>query len=84
MITTIFFGVGGVLLSQGWDCGSRREATKVFHLDGDFEDRHERVVDAFERGELSLDAYLGEVVFNRARAERSRGSVMNTEHGDMS
>lgn len=67
MITTIFFGVGGVLLSQGWDCGSRREATKVFHLDGDFEDRHERVVDAFERGELSLDAYLGEVVFNRAR-----------------
>lgn len=65
----IFFDVGGVLLSNGWDRQSRRAACRHFDLDWeDFQDRHEFVVDAFERGELDLDTYLRRTVFYRERS----------------
>lgn len=63
-ITTLFWDVGGVLLSNGWDRVARRKAVEKFQLDWDeFEDRHELVVPAFEKGELSLEDYLGQTVF---------------------
>lgn len=67
-VTTLFWDNGGVILTNGWDRGSRREAVEKFHLDwADFEDRHELMLDAFERGHLSLDDYLKRTVFYRER-----------------
>ncbi|MHB8411594.1 MAG: HAD family hydrolase [Candidatus Acidiferrales bacterium] len=68
-VTALFFDMGGVLLTNGWDRESRRAAAKKFDLDwDDFEDRHELLLHAFEVGELSLDEYLKRVVFYRERA----------------
>jgi putative hydrolase of the HAD superfamily len=65
---TLFFDVGGVCLTNGWDTDARLAAASHFVLDvGETEDRHEALADGFERGELSLDAYLGRVVFCRDR-----------------
>src|SRR5580704_7420404 len=67
-ITTLLWDNGGVILTNGWDRGSRRAAVEKFHLDWtDFEDRHELMLDAFEKGEVSLDEYLRRVVFYRER-----------------
>ena len=67
-VTALFFDMGGVLLTNGWDRESRRAAAKKFDLDwDDFEDRHELLLHAFEVGELSLNEYLKRVVFYRER-----------------
>lgn len=64
----IFFDVGGVLLSNGWDRVARMEASREFGLDWeDFQDRHDFVADSFERGETGLDTYLDRTVFYRDR-----------------
>jgi putative hydrolase of the HAD superfamily len=71
-ITAVFSDVGGVLLTNGWDRGSRRKACEEFGLDWEeFEDRHELVAAAFDQGELTLDQYLDRTVFYRNR-NRSR------------
>jgi putative hydrolase of the HAD superfamily len=63
-INQIFFDIGGVLGSNGWDREQRAEAIKRFQLDAeDFQYRHEETVGAFESGELSLDEYLDVTVF---------------------
>lgn len=68
-VTTVFFDVGGVLLTNGWDRHARQRAVEHFHLDADeFADRHEQVIDAFETGRLSQDQYLDRTVFHRHRA----------------
>lgn len=68
-ITALFWDVGGVLLTNGWDASSRREAARRFGLDWeDFEDRHQLVVTAFETGRMSLDEYLQRTVFEQPRA----------------
>jgi putative hydrolase of the HAD superfamily len=68
-IAAVFSDVGGVLLTNGWDRGSRRKLVEQFGLDWeDFEDRHELVVTAFETGELDLDHYLERAIFYRPRA----------------
>lgn len=72
-ITTLFWDVGGVLLSNGWDRIARRKAVDQFQLDGDeFEDRHELIAHAFEKGELGIDDYLEQTVFycNRSFAKQ--------------
>jgi len=67
-ITTIFWDVGGVLLSNGWDRNARTRAVRRFGLDPEtFEDRHELVATELEKGRLSLDEYLDCVVFHEAR-----------------
>jgi putative hydrolase of the HAD superfamily len=64
----VLFDVGGVVLTNGWDRVSRQEACRAFDLDWeDFQDRHDFVADAFERGELDLDTYLQRTVFYRER-----------------
>jgi putative hydrolase of the HAD superfamily len=68
-ITAVFSDVGGVLLTNGWDRGSRRKACEKFDLDGEeFEDRHELVAAAFDQGDLTLDQYLDRTVFYRSRS----------------
>jgi len=64
----VFFDVGGVLLSNGWDRNGRMDACREFDLDWeDFQDRHDFVADSFERGETSLDTYLDRTIFYRER-----------------
>jgi putative hydrolase of the HAD superfamily len=68
-ISALFWDVGGVLLSNGWDKPSRRKAVEKFGLDWEeFEDRHELVVTAFETGQIGLKEYLERTVFYRPRA----------------
>jgi putative hydrolase of the HAD superfamily len=65
---TIFWDLGGVLLSNGWDREQRAAAVARFGLDpDDFEDRHREVVSALETGRITLDAYLQATVFYRER-----------------
>ncbi|MDZ4782907.1 MAG: hypothetical protein SGJ19_21875 [Planctomycetia bacterium] len=58
-ITTLFWDVGGVLLSNGWDRALRRQAADRFGLDwDDFQERHDLVAYDFEVGRITLDNYL--------------------------
>ena len=67
-ITTLFFDVGGVVLTNGWDRHSRAAVVPEFGLDyEEFQDRHDFVANAFEIGELSLDDYLARTIFYRDR-----------------
>jgi putative hydrolase of the HAD superfamily len=68
-VTALFWDVGGVILSNGWDRAARSEAAKKFGLDWeDFQDRHELASPAFETGQITLDTYLQRTVFYRKRA----------------
>ena len=67
-VTTLFWDMGGVILTNGWDRSSRKKAVEKFHLDWDeFEDRHELLLNGFETGEVSLQEYLQRTVFYRER-----------------
>ncbi len=67
-VTTLFFDVGGVLLTNAWDHAERRRAADHFHLDWeDFEARHEEVVAAFETRQMTLAEYLYQTVFHYPR-----------------
>jgi putative hydrolase of the HAD superfamily len=69
MITTIFFDIGGVLLTDGWGHDSRRAAAAQFKLDwDDFTDRHEKVAHLIETNRLTLERYLDLVIFYRPRS----------------
>jgi putative hydrolase of the HAD superfamily len=68
-VTTLFWDNGGVILTNGWDRGSRQKAVEKFGLDwADFEDRHELMLHAFECGQATLDEYIQRTVFYRDRA----------------
>ena len=68
-VTALFWDVGGVILSNGWDRAARAEAVKKFGLDWEeFQDRHELASPAFETGQITLDTYLQRTVFYRKRA----------------
>jgi putative hydrolase of the HAD superfamily len=67
-VTTLFWDIGGVLLTNGWDETARRRAVEHFGLDWrDFEIRHERLVAAFETRQLTLHEYLEQSVFHAPR-----------------
>jgi putative hydrolase of the HAD superfamily len=68
-ITTLFWDIGGVILTNGWDRKSRREAADAFNLDWeDFQDRHELTFPAFDSGQISLNEYLDRTLFYRSRS----------------
>ena len=68
-ITTLFTDLGGVLLTNGWDRGSRRKAIELFKLDGeDTEERHHLTFYTYEVGKITLDEYLDRVVFYKRRS----------------
>jgi len=68
-VTALFWDVGGVILSNGWDRAARAEAAKKFGLDWeDFQERHDLANPAFETGRITLDTYLDRTVFYRKRA----------------
>lgn len=67
-ITTLFWDIGGVILTNGWDRESRRQATEAFHLDWEeFEDRHDLSFPAFDSGQITLNEYLDRTLFYRSR-----------------
>lgn len=67
-ITTVFSDIGGVILTNGWGRGSRREAATVFGLDWEeFQERHDLTFPAFDEGHITLNEYLDRTVFYRAR-----------------
>ena len=67
-ITTIFFDIGGVLLTDGWGHDSRRAAAERFGLDWDeYTDRHGKVAHAIETNSMTLERYLDRAIFYRPR-----------------
>lgn len=64
----VFFDVGGVLGTNGWDREQRHAAVARFGLDQEeFQYRHEETVGAFESGSMTLDEYLDVCVFYEHR-----------------
>jgi putative hydrolase of the HAD superfamily len=64
----LFFDVGGVLLTNGWDTAAREQAIAHFGLDAhDVHTRHNMVKTAFETGRLTIEQYLQRVVFYKPR-----------------
>ncbi len=67
-ITTLFLDIGGVLLTDGWDHHARKRAAAHFKLElAGLEDRHHLTFDTYEEGKLTLEEYLGRVVFHQKR-----------------
>jgi putative hydrolase of the HAD superfamily len=67
-ISTLFFDIGGVILTNGWDSVARRAAINKFQLDfQEFEARHLVANPAFERGQMTLDEYLEQTIFYSKR-----------------
>jgi len=67
-ITCVFLDIGGVLLTDGWDHHARKRAATNFTLDlAEMENRHHLTFDTYEDGKLTLEEYLGRVVFYHKR-----------------
>src|SRR5664280_1692432 len=67
-ITTLFLDIGGVLLTNGWDHHARKRAATNFKFElAEMEDRHHLTFDTYEEGKLTLEEYLGRVVFYQKR-----------------
>jgi putative hydrolase of the HAD superfamily len=67
-IRTLFLDIGGVLLTDGWDHHARRRAAKSFKLEwAEIEARHPLTFDTYEEGKLTLEEYLGRVIFYQKR-----------------
>jgi putative hydrolase of the HAD superfamily len=67
-IRHVFFDIGGVLGSNGWDREQRDRAVERFKLDPqDFQCRHEEIVSEWEEGRITIDEYLYITVFWAAR-----------------
>lgn len=65
----ILFDIGGVLLTNGWDHAERTLAVETFPIDKeDFERRHAEVFTQWERGEITMQAYLDFTVFYEPRS----------------
>jgi putative hydrolase of the HAD superfamily len=67
-LTHVFFDIGGVLGTNGWDREQRARVLQKFDVeDEDFEHRHHQVVSEFETGAMSLEEYLDVTVFYTPR-----------------
>jgi putative hydrolase of the HAD superfamily len=67
-ITHIFFDIGGVLLTNGWDHDSRKKAAEHFKLDwAELEHAHHLLFETWEIGKLTFEEYLQKAVFYKKR-----------------
>ncbi len=67
-ITTVYWDIGGVVLTNGWDHNSRMEAAKTFQLDWEeYRERHDLSFPAFDAGQITIDQYLDRTLFYRPR-----------------
>jgi len=68
-ITSLFWDIGGVILTNGWDHNSRMAATQAFGLDWEeFRERHDLSFPAFDGGQITLNQYLDRTLFYRPRS----------------
>lgn len=68
-IRATFWDCGGVLLTNGWDEHARKRVVEHFGLNFDeFEQRHPKANDLWERGKIDVHEYLQETVFYVPRA----------------
>lgn len=68
-ITHLFFDIGGVLGSNGWDQEQRVTAARHFGLSAaDLEELHSESIAMLEQGRMSLDEYLSGTVFSQPRS----------------
>ncbi len=66
---TLFFDIGGVMLTNGWDTAARKQTAETFGLDyPEFQTRHEMLKTSFETGRLDLDGYIKKTIFYKPRA----------------
>ena len=66
--TCLFLDIGGVLLTDGWQHVSRKLASDHFNLEWEeMELRHKLNFDTYEEGKMSIEEYLGRVVFYKDR-----------------
>lgn len=67
-IRTIFWDVGGVLLTNGWDHKERAAVLQHFGVDrGPVDERHTEANDIWEKGRISVWEYLDRTVFFEPR-----------------
>jgi len=67
-VTHLFFDVGGVLGSNGWDHGQRTVAARHFGLEpAELEEMHSEAKAMLEMGRITLDEYLRTAVFYQPR-----------------
>jgi putative hydrolase of the HAD superfamily len=67
-ITTLFWDIGGVILTNGWDRNSRKAACEAFHIDWEeFQDRHDLTFPTFDAGQITINEYLDRTLFYRPR-----------------
>ena len=62
-ITHVFFDIGGVLGTNGWDREQRARAAERFGLDEEFETRHYEIVGEWETGRITMAEYLESTLF---------------------
>ena len=67
-ITTIFWDLGGVVLTNAWDRDQRVQVLSEFNITtseelNEFGDRHREVAAPFESGKFSLQEYLNLTLF---------------------
>jgi len=75
-IRHIFFDIGGVLGSNGWDREQREQAVRRFGLNADdFQWRHEEVVGEWEEGRITIEEYLDIAVFYTERSFSRRDFI---------
>ncbi|HMB82699.1 MAG TPA: HAD family hydrolase [Terriglobales bacterium] len=67
-ITAWFLDIGGVLLTNRRDHHARKRAAMNFKLEfAEMEDRHHLTFNTYEEGKLTVEEYLGRVVFYQKR-----------------
>jgi len=68
-IRHVFFDVGGVLATNGWDRDQRKLAVTTFGLDAEeFQSRHDAMAGPLDEGAITLTEYLKFAVFHRPRS----------------
>ncbi len=67
-IEVVYFDVGGVLLTNGWDHTERARVLDHFGVDRErYEARHAAPNDAWEKGKITVEEFLRETVFYEPR-----------------
>src|SRR6478672_11759503 len=68
-IKHVFFDIGGVLATNGWDHDSRKLAVEKFGLDEEeFRSRHDAMAGPLDEGAVTLSEYVKFAVFNKPRS----------------
>jgi putative hydrolase of the HAD superfamily len=76
-VTTLFWDIGGVLLSNGWDRDQRAIVLEQFGMDyAVFEADHHLIVSELESGRLTLDDYLTQTAFSSGKNPCTRADFI--------